>query len=141
MFARALSWCIVYSNSVTMSLMKEEYHVCTLCAWRRQCIQGSEDRTDAPHVACDSACPKVLQGLHTVPSQVWLRIIGTKRLCLPNLPTVRGGRTWLSIPLRCNLDVEAADCHYLYDGCWKAPNETVIGFHNTKLESLVGGKP
>ena len=119
----------------------EPVHVCTLCAWRRQCIHGSGDRSDAPHCACDSACPTVLRGLHTVPSQVWLDIIGTKRLCLPNTPTVREGRSWLSIPLRCDLDVQDADCYYLYDDVWKAPQETVIGYHNTTLESLVRGTP
>ena len=114
---------------------------CTLCAWRRQCIHDRDDRTDAPHGTCDSACPIILRGLHTVPSQVWIDIIGTKRLCSPNLPEVRDGVTWLSIPLRCPSDVQVADCDYVYDGCWKAYNETVIGFHNTKLESLVTATP
>ena len=60
-------------------------------------------------------------------------------MCSPNTPTVREGRSWLSIPLRCDLDVQPADCYYRYDDVWKAPKETVIGYHNTTLESLVSG--
>ena len=130
-----------YSLVKPFAPIVEVYHVCKLCKWRRQCIHGSGDRSDAPHWACDSACPTVLRGLHTVASQVWLDIIGTKRLRLPNLPTVRGGRSWLSIPLRCDLYVAPARCGYHFNGLWKAYDETVIGFHNTRLESLVRGTP
>ena len=81
------------------------------------------------------------------PSQVWIDIISTSRLCSPRSPVVREGRTWLSIPLRFETDVQSkgaavgavrfetdvlrSDCDYCYNGCWKASQETVIGFRNT----------
>ena len=131
---------------------------CTICEWRRHFIKHSDDDyTDVPSWACDSSNPIIMKGLHMKPSQVWIDIISTSRLCSPSSPVVREGRTWLSIPLRFETDVQSkgaavgavrfetdvqcSDCDYCYDGCWKASQETVIGFHNTRLESLVTATP
>ena len=65
----------------------------------------------------------------------------TKRLCSPVLPVRRDGQLWLSIPLRCETSVQCSDSHYFYDGWQKDPQETVVGFHNTRLESLVEATP
>ena len=96
---------------------------------------------DAPPRACDSASPTILKGLHLKPNKVWMDIISTARLCSPSRPVVREGRTWLSIPLRLETDVQCSNCHYFYDGCWKDSHESVIGYHNTRLESLVTATP
>ena len=53
------------------------------------------------------------------------------------MPVVRQNRTWLSIPLRCDTNVEFSGSGYYYDGSYKHMQETVIGFHNTRLERLV----
>ena len=119
-----------------------EFQRCPICEWRRDLIKHAhDDYTDAPPWACDSACPTILKGLHLKPSKVWIDIISTARLCSPSRPVVRGGRTWLSIPLRAETDVECSNCHYCYNGCWKASHETVIGYHNTQLDSLVTATP
>ena len=114
------------------------YQRCSVCAWRRRLIKTSDDDTDAPLWACDSAEPVILKGLHQKPSQVWIDIISTDRLCSPSLPVMREGRAWVSIPLRCFTTVQHSN---MYDGCWQHPQDTVIGFHNTKLESLVEPTP
>ena len=41
------------------------------------------------------------------------------------------------MPLRCPDLVQQSDSTYQYEGVHKSPHEGVIGFHNTKLESLV----
>ena len=64
-----------------------------------------------------------------------------RRLCSPGLPVRRDGQLWLSIPLRCETSVQCSDSHYFYDGWQKDPQETVVGFHNTRLESLVEATP
>ena len=114
-----------------------DFQRCAICKWRRQLIKQTDDATDAPEWACDSSHPVILEMLHQRPSPVWRDIILTNRLCSPGLPVRRAGQLWLSIPLRCETYVQWSDCHYFYDGCQKDPQETVIGFHNTRLESLV----
>ena len=110
---------------------------CPICAWRRQYIPQDDEATDAPKWTCDSDDPAILRGLHQKPSQVWIDIINTNRLCSPELPVKRGERWWVKIPLRCELQDQDSDGHYAYDGVWQDPHQTVTGYHNTKLESLV----
>ena len=121
----------------------EDFHFqrCAICKWRRQLIKQTDDATDAPESACDSSHPVILEVLHQRPSPVWRDIILTNRLCSPGLPVRRAGQLWLSIPLCCETYVQCSDCHYFYDGCQKDPQETVVGFHNTRLESLVEATP
>ena len=114
---------------------------CDICKWRRQLIKQDDDATDAPEWACDSSHPVILEMLHQRPSPVWRDIILTNRLCSPGLPVRRDGQLWLSIPLRCETSVQCSDSHYFYDGWQKDPQETVVGFHNTRLESLVKATP
>ena len=141
-----------------------KFERCPICEWRRTLIKhddatytdpshscsvdtllllgdASQSIRDSPHWSCDSASPKILRGLHLKPSQMWIDIISTARLCSPRTPVVREGRVWLCIPLRLETDVRCSNCHYCYDGCWKASHETVIGYHNTRLESLVAPTP
>ena len=119
-----------------------DFQRCKVCEWRRRLIAASnDDDTDAPLWACDSLHPMILEGLHLMPGQTWIDIISTDRLCVPSMPVCRQGRKWLCIPLRCETTVQSSDCTYCYDGCWKAPDETVVGFHNTRLESLVQSTP
>ena len=113
------------------------YQRCAICTWRRQLIQQDDDATDAPEWACDSEHPVILKMLHEMPSPDWCAIIATSRLCSPDLPVRREGQLWLRIPLRCDTHVECSDCCYVYDGCLKEPQDTVVGIHNTRLESLV----
>lgn len=121
----------------------EDFHFqrCAICKWRRQLIKQTDDATDAPEWACDSSHPVILEMLHQRPSPVWRDIILTNRLCSPGLPVRRAGQLWLSIPLRCETSVQCSDSHYFYDGWQKDPQETVVGFHNTRLESLVEATP
>ena len=114
---------------------------CPICAWRRGLIVGEVDATDAPEGACDSEVPHILEYLHAKPSQVWIAIISTNRLCSPRPPVVREGRKWVCIPLRCDRHVEWSNNDYMYKGCHFAKHETVIGFHNTLLGSLVSATP
>ena len=119
-----------------------DFQRCKVCEWRRRLIAASnDDDTVAPLWACDSLHPMILEGLHLMPGQTWIDIISTGRLCVPSMPVCRQGRKWLCIPLRCETTVQSSDCTYCYDGCWKAPDETVVGFHNTRLESLVQATP
>ena len=123
--------------TTTLSLNENRWRKCPICAWRRQYIPQDDEATDAPKWTCDSDDPAILRGLHQKPSQVWIDIINTNRLCSPELPVKRGERWWVKIPLRCELQVQDSDGHYVYDGVWKDPHQTVRGYHNTKLESLV----
>ena len=120
-----------------------EYTFCQICAWRRHYIQApdDDDETDAPPWACDSEIPEILAALHEIPAPIWIDIISTDRLCSPSGPIARGGRNWISIPLRCDADVQISDCEYKYEGDDYRVTNTVIAFHNTKLESLVRGTP
>ena len=113
------------------------YRRCEICEWRRRHIFSvDEDDTVAPSWACDSSNPAILRGLHQWPSEVWINILQTNRLCSPTRVS-RRGRIWVAIPLRCEQEVQCSDGHYKYEGEWRSPYETVIGFHNTRLESLV----
>ena len=123
------------------TVISMEYKRCPICAWRRQHIKQDEDATDAPPWACDSACPRILEALHSKPSQTWIDIISTDRLCSPDLPVVRQGVQWVCIPLRCDQNIQESHCQYHYDGLWKDHNQTVIGYHNTRLKSLVNATP
>ena len=67
-------------------------------------------------------------------------IIQTARLCSPRR-VVRRGREWVRFPLRIDQIDQQVDCSdnwYQYDGRWWWPHEPVAGFHNTRLESLIG---
>ena len=123
--------------TTTLSLNENRWRKCPICAWRRQLIPQDDEATSAPQWACDSDDPAILRGLHQKPSQVWIDIINTNRLCSPELPVKRGERWWVKIPLRCELQVQDSDGHYVYVGVWTDPHQTVRGNHNTKLESLV----
>ena len=103
---------VLTSNSMTTSSSSTDVcPSCTVCAWRRCLIKKldeDDNYTDAPPWACDSADPVILQGLHQQPSQVWIDIIVTDKLCSPQLPVLREGRLWVSIPLRCDPNVDIA---------------------------------
>ena len=115
---------------------------CAICAWRRALIPKEAHATDAPPWTCDSACPKILRGLHEKPSPLWRAIIATDRLSSPEGPIRRDDdRKWVRIPLRCESDVQCSDIDYQYEGFSQSPHQTVIAFHNTRLESLVEATP
>ena len=109
---------------------------CNICTWRRRCIQQEPDATDAPPWACDSAVPSILQGFHAYPGDVWYDIIATETLCSPTFVERTSG-WWARLPLRCPGSLQAAETHYSYSGLWHEPRSCVVGFHNTRLESLV----
>ena len=105
------------------------------------------DKTDASPRDSDTIYPSwsnflslwIAQGIHPEPPQVWKKIIETDTLCSPSSPFTRTGANylWVSFQLRCPPDVEQADQSYFYESVQRKPTETVIGYHNTKLQSLV----
>ena len=120
-----------------MHCQRCEFRHCKICAWRRSRIQSDPFATDAPEGTCDSFDPGILAGLHLKPSRVWIDIIDANRLCSPNVPVMRQGHYWVSIPLRCPTTVQHSNSFYMHDGDWQHLQDKVKMFHNTKLESLV----
>ena len=113
---------------------------CKVCMWLRQTVKRQEgEESNAELESCDSKHPRILKSLHTKPDNTWIAIISTNRLCAPTWPIIRKGRNWACFPLRCDRYVESSNCRYKYEGCWKDAHEVVLGFHNTRVESLVTG--
>ena len=81
------------------------------------------------------------QSVRADKKEIWMQIISTQRLCSPGRQVFREGRAWLTFPLRCDTDVHCSSCDYSYNGIWKKPCECVIGYHNTRLESLTKATP
>ena len=119
---------------------------CSICAWRRKNIYDPEADpdgvSDAPEDCCDSACQRILRGLHTFPGALWKAIISTNTLSRCSLPQQRIGSAeqWVRIPLRLEHHrvLGPSDCNFLYNGQWHGQSAGVLGFHNTRLSSLVG---
>ena len=96
---------------------------------------------NAPSTSYEPAKVTSVKDLQIEQTNVWKDIISTARLCSPSKPVFREGRTWLSCPLRFDTDVECSNCDYFYNGFWKNSHESVIGYHNTRLESLIRATP
>ena len=114
---------------------------CEWCEWRRRKLHTNSDDTDADERTCDTKHWKIRYFLHLDPGNVWKQIINTGKLCWADAERsiVRGKDLWVRIPLLCDKYVQPSDTCYGYGGCNMAPNDTVKGFHNTRLESLVQG--
>jgi len=87
------------------------------------------------------AFPTFAQDVRADRKEIWMQIISTLRLCSPGRQVFREGRAWLTFPLRCDTNVQCSDCYYSYNGKGKNPCECVIGYHNTRLESLTNATP
>ena len=122
--------------------------------WRRYHIHNCIDqfRQWIP-LACDCApdLKAVYDGLHNYPGQTWREIIETGTLSSPSLPVVRSdGTAWTRIPLRVGPECRVMHYggnHWVYDGTTYSQGDCCVGYHNTRLESLIhpvtawNGKP
>ena len=119
------------------TLLPERKPFCSVCAWRRHRIRSLDDEWGE---WCDSDDPVVLQGLHAFPGFTWQAIIDTGTLSRPSIQRRHDGKEWARLPLRIRLEnqyMAEPDCHWVYCGIAQRPGATVLGFHNTPLNSLV----
>ena len=77
-----------------------------------------------------------------MPGTDWLDIINTGRLCPCSTPVecMDSDRMWVRFPLRLDEEQKTIQHrwdHYYYKGVLEGPNEVGVGFHNTRLASLV----
>ena len=126
--------------SSTCGICSNVPHVCNICWWRRYYVIQSPGQTDAPTGHCDfnaSIWPQIAKAAHEEPPPIWKKIIETNTLCSPSAPFRRTGSNylWVSFQLRCPSDVEQAEQSYFYKSVQRKPTETVLGYHNTKLQS------
>ena len=120
------------------------YQTCDTCTWRRYHIHNCIDqfRQWIP-LACDCApdLKAVYDGLHANPGQTWREIIETGTLSPPSLPVVRSdGTEWSRIPLRVGPECRVMHYggnHWVYDGTTYSQGDRCVGYHNTRLESLI----
>ena len=86
--------------------------------------------------------PRILQALHTEPPELWIQIINTNRLSTPTIVERAPRNFWVCIPLRLEENdkvLELSDRPWEFNGVQQGPGESVVAFHNTRLQALVTG--